>query len=46
MCLHANNSRADVDRLVGAMVEWAESWAEAQGREKGGGEVVAVQAKL
>ncbi|KAI0363864.1 PLP-dependent transferase [Pilatotrama ljubarskyi] len=50
VCLHALNEREEVDRLVGAMVEWAESWQAAQkavereGKRTGG--VVTVQAKL
>ncbi|TBU27784.1 PLP-dependent transferase [Dichomitus squalens] len=54
VCLHAHNTTEDVDRLVGAMVEWAESRELAQkgvgagsGNGSGQGEGVAsVQAKL
>lgn len=48
ICLHSQNSVEEVDRLVSAMIEWAESWQAAQDavqREKGGPVVVA-QAKL
>ncbi|KAI0833843.1 PLP-dependent transferase [Trametes gibbosa] len=30
VCLHSENSREEVDRLVNAMIEWAESWQAAQ----------------
>ncbi|OJT15087.1 hypothetical protein TRAPUB_8344 [Trametes pubescens] len=50
ICLHSQNSVEEVDRLVSAMIEWAESWQAAQDavqREKGGaGAVVVAQAKL
>ncbi|KAI0636298.1 PLP-dependent transferase [Trametes polyzona] len=50
VCLHSGNTREEVDRLVSAMIEWAESWQEAQeavkreSKEVGNG--LAVQAKL
>ena len=51
VCLHAGNTREDVERLVEGIVEWAEGWeranAGAGGGRGGGGEgVVSVQAKL
>ena len=49
VCLHASNSQQDVDRLVGAIVEWAEGWARVEGGASaggGGGEAVVMQAKL
>ncbi|EIW57969.1 PLP-dependent transferase [Trametes versicolor FP-101664 SS1] len=50
ICLHSQNSVEEVDRLVSAMIEWAESWQAAQDavqREKGSaGAVVVAQAKL
>ncbi|OSC96970.1 PLP-dependent transferase [Trametes coccinea BRFM310] len=30
ICLHSSNTKEEVDRLVDAMVEWAESWQAAQ----------------
>ena len=49
VCLHANNTREDVDRLLSGMIEWAESWDVAQNTGKSGTAVhpsAAVQAKL
>ncbi len=50
ICLHSQNSVEEVDRLVSAMIEWAESWQAAQDavqREKGDASAVVVaQAKL
>ncbi|KAI0648680.1 PLP-dependent transferase [Trametes meyenii] len=50
VCLHSSNTREEVDRLVSAMIEWAESWQAAQEtveRENGRtGDTVSVQAKL
>ena len=49
VCLHAHNTREGVDRLVSAMVEWAESWEAAQGSAGGARAsegVGSVQAKL
>ncbi|RDX46269.1 PLP-dependent transferase [Lentinus brumalis] len=49
VCLHARNTREDVDRLVSGMIEWAESWETAgnSGRSDAGVERVGVvQAKL
>ncbi|KAI9001476.1 pyridoxal phosphate-dependent transferase [Trametes punicea] len=50
ICLHASNTKEEVDRLVSAMIEWAESWQAAQetverksGRTNG---AATVQAKL
>ncbi|KAI0656434.1 PLP-dependent transferase [Cubamyces menziesii] len=49
VCLHSANTKEEVDRLVSAMIEWAESWQDAQGaikREGGRPEDVTMQAKL
>ncbi|CDO75115.1 hypothetical protein BN946_scf185010.g40 [Trametes cinnabarina] len=50
ICLHSNNTREEVDRLVDAMIEWAESWQAAQeALAQGGGRtpgLEVVQAKL
>ncbi|KAI1792146.1 PLP-dependent transferase [Ganoderma leucocontextum] len=48
VCLHAGNTREDVERLVKGMIEWAESWERASVGGDGGAEkrVVSVQAKL
>ncbi|KAI0749781.1 PLP-dependent transferase [Daedaleopsis nitida] len=36
VCLHARNTRQDVDRLVDGMVEWAQSWQRAEKTSPGG----------
>ncbi|PIL32396.1 hypothetical protein GSI_05642 [Ganoderma sinense ZZ0214-1] len=51
VCLHAGNTREDVERLVEGIIEWAESWEMASagaGSGSGGAaeQVVSVQAKL
>ncbi|KAH9902384.1 PLP-dependent transferase [Cubamyces lactineus] len=49
VCLHAANTKEEVDRLVSAMIEWAESWQAAHDaikREGGRPEDMTMQAKL
>lgn len=49
VCLHAENTRQDVDRLVGGIIEWAQSWTMAQnasGTADSEREHLVVQAKL
>jgi len=52
VCLHAGNARAEVEWLVGGMVEWAEAWmSESAGADAGSLEVESrqgdrLQAKL
>ncbi|EMD33403.1 hypothetical protein CERSUDRAFT_160336 [Gelatoporia subvermispora B] len=46
VCLHAGNSRAEVDRLVQGAVEWARAWAEREESGRRREEVQFVQAKL
>ncbi|KAH9847824.1 PLP-dependent transferase [Lenzites betulinus] len=46
VCLHAENSREDVDRLVSATIEWAESWQAAQDAVKREAGTILAHAKL
>ena len=53
VCLHARNTREEVDRLVDGMIEWAQSWEMSQKKSSGPaapgagtGRLAAVQAKL
>ena len=46
VCLHAGNTREEVERLVMAMVEWAEEWSDGSTQTTQASESLAVGSKL